>query len=91
MVQHIRNAFMDNLRDVKWMDVKTKQAAREKVTGMLSDNFNVSAGLQALSPFGRVARSHARAARERRREYEGRGKKDSPLGRPFSCGSLRSP
>ena len=66
MVQHIRNAFMDNLRDVKWMDVKTKQAAREKVTAMLSDNFNVSASLRALSPFERVARSQARASHQKK-------------------------
>lgn len=39
MVQNIRSAFMDNLQDVKWMDRKTKQAAMEKVTGMISDIF----------------------------------------------------
>ena len=49
MVQHIRSAFIDNLQDVKWMDSKTKRAAVEKVTG-ISDNFNVSASLRALSP-----------------------------------------
>ena len=94
MVQHIRSAFMDNLQDVKWMDSKTKRAAVEKVTGMISNNFNVSASLRALSmPFGRVARSQARAARERRRGCEGLGggKKYSLLGLAFSCCSLRSP
>lgn len=50
MVQHIRSAFIDNLQDVKWMDSKTKRAAVEKVTGMISDNFNVSASPRALSP-----------------------------------------
>lgn len=32
MVQHIRNAFIDNLNDVAWMDSETKEAAKEKVT-----------------------------------------------------------
>ena len=49
MVQHIRSAFIDNLQDVKWMDSKTKRAAVEKVTGMISINFNLPASLRALS------------------------------------------
>lgn len=32
MVQHVRNAFIDNLNDVAWMDSETKEAAKEKVT-----------------------------------------------------------
>lgn len=32
MVQHIREAFIDNLKDVTWMDSETKKAAKEKVT-----------------------------------------------------------
>lgn len=32
MVQHIRGAFIDNLKDVTWMDSETKKAAKEKVT-----------------------------------------------------------
>lgn len=67
MVQHIRNAFMDNLQDVKWMDSKTKQAAMEKVTGMISDNFNVSASLRALSP------CHLEESQEVRREPNAKG------------------
>lgn len=32
MVQNIREAFKENLKDVTWMDNATKQAAEEKVT-----------------------------------------------------------
>ena len=32
MVQNIREAFKENLKDVTWMDSATKQAAEEKVT-----------------------------------------------------------
>lgn len=31
MVENIREAFIDNLKSVNWMDEKTKQAAEEKV------------------------------------------------------------
>lgn len=31
MVQNIREAFIENLETVNWMDSQTKQAAREKV------------------------------------------------------------
>ena len=31
MVQHIRQAFIDNLETVNWMDSATKEAAKEKV------------------------------------------------------------
>ena len=31
MVENIREAFIDNLKSVNWMDEKTKQAAKEKV------------------------------------------------------------
>lgn len=34
MVQNIREAFIDNLKTVDWMDSQTKQAAKEKVTRM---------------------------------------------------------
>jgi len=34
MVQHIRNAFIDNLNDVAWMDSETKEAAKEKAEAM---------------------------------------------------------
>ena len=67
MVQHIRSAFIDNLQDVKWMDSKTKRAAVEKVTGMISDNFNVSASLRALSP------CHLEESWEVRREPHAKG------------------
>ena len=67
MVQHIRSAFMDNLQDVKWMDSKTKRAAVEKVTGTISDNFNVSASLRALSS------CHLEESWEVRREPHAKG------------------
>ena len=67
MVQHIRSAFIDNLQDVKWMDSKTKRAAVEKVTGMISINFNVPASLRALSP------CHLEDLREVRREPHAKG------------------
>ena len=67
MVQHIRSAFIDNLQDVKWMDSKTKRAAVEKVTGMISDNLNVSASLRALSP------CHLEESWEVRREPHAKG------------------
>ena len=31
MVDNIREAFIDNLENVKWMDKQTNQAAKEKV------------------------------------------------------------
>ena len=34
MVQNIREAFIDNLETVDWMDSQTKQAAKEKVRRM---------------------------------------------------------
>ena len=34
MVQNIREAFIENLENVTWMDTKTKQAAKEKVRRM---------------------------------------------------------
>lgn len=34
MVQNIREAFIENLKDVTWMDTDTKQAAKEKVKRM---------------------------------------------------------
>ena len=68
MVQHIRSAFMDNLQDVKWMDSKTKRAAVEKVTGMISNKyFNVPASLRALSP------CHLEELREVRGEPHAKG------------------
>ena len=67
MVQHIRSAFIDNLQDVKWMDSKTKRAAVEKVTGMISINFNLPASLRALSP------CHLEDLREVRREPHAKG------------------
>ena len=44
--------------------------------------------LQVSSPFGRIARSHARAALERRRECEGRGKSPSLLASLAIIGGL---
>jgi len=32
MVQQIREAFIDNLKTVNWMDSATKEAAKEKVS-----------------------------------------------------------
>lgn len=34
MVQNIREAFIENLENVTWMDSQTKQAAKEKVRRM---------------------------------------------------------
>ena len=34
MVQNIREAFIENLETVDWMDSQTKQAAKEKVRGL---------------------------------------------------------
>ena len=63
--------------------------------------FNVFTGsfsLRTSSPFGAFTRIYARAARERRREYERRGKiffspplVASPLALAFPCGSPRAP
>ena len=44
--------------------------------GVQGENCQSSNSLRASSPFRRVARSHLRAARERKRECEERGKKD---------------
>lgn len=35
MVENIREAFIDNLKSVNWMDEKTKQAAEEKAEAMI--------------------------------------------------------
>ena len=34
MVQNIREAFIENLETVNWMDSQTKQAAKEKVRSL---------------------------------------------------------
>jgi len=35
MVQNIREAFIENLETVNWMDSQTKQAAKEKVRSLV--------------------------------------------------------
>ena len=46
MVENIREAFIDNLKSVNWMDEKTKQAAEEKVRlkllHVLKQSLNIS-------------------------------------------------
>lgn len=39
MVQKIREAFIDNLKTVTWMDDATKEAAKEKVSLSNTDNW----------------------------------------------------
>ena len=40
MVQNIREAFIENLETVDWMDSQTKQAAKEKVRGLRNSSKN---------------------------------------------------
>lgn len=40
MVQNIREAFIENLETVDWMDSQTKQAAKEKVRGLRNSRKN---------------------------------------------------
>ena len=40
MVQNIREAFIENLETVDWMDSQTKQAAKEKVRGLHNSRKN---------------------------------------------------
>ena len=39
MVQNIREAFIENLETVNWMDSHTKQAAKEKVRSLVYNDF----------------------------------------------------
>lgn len=40
MVQNIREAFIENLETVNWMDSQTKQAAKEKVRDLRNSRKN---------------------------------------------------
>ena len=40
MVQNIREAFIENLETVNWMDSQTKQAAKEKVRSLHNSGKN---------------------------------------------------
>ena len=68
--------FSRDSKEVTWSSVTWERSRRSTKSSWA---LNVFLWLRASSPYGGVARCHARAARERRRQCEGREKKGRAL------------